>query len=488
MTISLMSVLLYIGLAVAGVLILYLLIDRRTNIMRDYVVLGLFFAVLGMLGYLMELRTSFLSGKLDAVKFGYLGKQFITPMLMVFVLHYYDFRFKWYSKLLVFAVPLLTLFFIFTCDTNEYYYSSIRLLPNGMLDVEPGPVYYISMLYSLVMSVAYICCCLYKRRKLKKDAKKLNSLLILSTLLPIVSLTVYLLDWTDSIDITPLGIMLGTVVFTYALLKFGMLDKDALLQNMGTALIFINNDNRLIYANAAAYELLPRLAEREYQSTEEDLTPLLMPNLAVMQAGGKSYQRKITQFTDSTGTQGKLITFDDITEMNARLCRDAMTGLYNHAHFYRVLEPSMNQARREHKPLTVSIADIDSFKRINDNYGHANGDIILVALAHTLQEVCKGMDVFRYGGEEFAVIFRADFEKSEEIMQNALKQFSQAAFPFMEGNVTFSFGCAQYDEEESSVALFDRADQLMYSRKKALHEKEREAAAALGIELPERPR
>ena len=92
-------------------------------------------------------------------------------------------------------------------------------------------------------------------------------------------------------------------------------------------------------------------------------------------------------------------------------------------------------------------------------------------------EICgRHGDVFRYGGEEFAVIFRCDLELAEKIMQNALEQFSAMQFEFMDSPVTFSYGSAQYDRTENSVTLFDRADQVMYTRKRAFHAREKASA------------
>lgn len=474
MTVTVMNVILCFGMLAAGCLLLYLLLDQRSNSMRDYILVGLCGSIVALLGYWMELNTSMYSGKMAAVQIGYLGKLYIGPVIVCFALQYYKVQIKWFFKLLLFVLPSVIEVFIFTCDRHKLYYKGISIMPSGMLDVTPGPLYYVSMGYTIVMGLTYMGICLYHRKGLTGEAKTLNTLYIVSALIPPAALVMYMMKWTNSLDVTPLGLMLSTWIMSFAILRFGMLDKDAMLQNMSTALIFMSKDNHLIYANSAAYNMLPALRAHSFSEARRDLSVLLLPAHAVMQVGGKSYQRKITQFTDSSGREGKLLTFDDITEMNAQLARDSMTGLYNHAYFYRTLEPAMEQAAEEKTPLTVAIADIDSFKRINDTFGHANGDIILITLASLLQDVCAGSDVYRYGGEEFAVIFHLDYAAAESVMHKALERFSQLEFPFMDRNVTFSYGCAQFDGNENSAALFDRADQLMYARKNALHEKERQ--------------
>ena len=95
-----------------------------------------------------------------------------------------------------------------------------------------------------------------------------------------------------------------------------------------------------------------------------------------------------------------------------------------------------------------------------------------------LQEICGEQGaVFRYGGEEFAVIFRADHKTAERTMQTALERFSAVKFDFTDQVITFSYGSAEYNCMESSVELFDRADRIMYERKRALHKRENSARA-----------
>lgn len=90
---------------------------------------------------------------------------------------------------------------------------------------------------------------------------------------------------------------------------------------------------------------------------------------------------------------------------------DAATGLYNHEYFYEELEKRMRdfdgtgQEQREDAAFCLLIADIDNFKRVNDTYGHAFGDEVLLGLANIFKSYCGGKDfAARYGGEEFVLI------------------------------------------------------------------------------------
>ncbi len=474
MTGTVMSILLLIGLILTGGVTIALLMSDQNKERREFAVLGLFCAVLTLLSYYMELNTPDLFAKIDAVKFGYLGRVFVNPLLVLMVFRYYGTRINQYLQLVFFIIPLLTLCVVFRCEQNTLYYRNIELTANGLLYVEAGPVYYIFMGYNILLAVSLLGFCLYRRPGLTKRERHNNTILILACLIPFVTLLLYLAGLTGGYDFSSIGLMIGALLIAVSIFRYGMLNKEEMLQNMATGLIFLDADYHLVYANKAAAQMIPSINSSAVRSHIIDLRILCEPQYAAIQNGQTSYQRKITEWSSGDGLHGKLLTFDDITEIRARLNRDAMTGLLNHGTFYPMLDDRIAEHARSRKPLTVSIADIDSFKRINDTYGHANGDTVLIELANTLQETCSSHgDVFRYGGEEFAVIFRCDLALAEKIMQNALDAFSAKQFGFMKETVTFSYGSAQYDRTENSVELFDRADRIMYERKKALHARER---------------
>ncbi len=474
-----MSGILIVGLTITSASVILILLDSHETTLREFAVLGLFCSTLMMLSYYVELNTPGIAAKIDSVKFGYIGRVFVNPVLLMLAVRYYEVKMAKIWQLLLYVIPFLTLLLVFRCEDHELYYKQITMMPNGLLHIVPGVFYYVYMGYNTVVAMSFLGVCLYQRAGLRGRAKTNNTILLLSCLIPFFSLMVYLSGWTQAYDVTSIGVMIGAMLITFSVLRYGLLNKEEMLQNMATGLIFLDSDLRLIYANRKAAQIIPAIGTKLLRAQEMDMELLCQEEYATIQSGGKTYQRKITEWTNSEGQHGKILTFDDITEIRARLNRDAMTGLLNHATFYPMLEDSMADSNQTHKPLTVSIADIDSFKKVNDTYGHANGDIILIALAKILEEQCGIYgEVFRYGGEEFAVIFHCDSKLAEKTMKKALKAFSAMNFDFMPKAVTFSYGSAQFDGTENSVSLFDRADQIMYTRKKTLHAREQQALEA----------
>lgn len=159
--------------------------------------------------------------------------------------------------------------------------------------------------------------------------------------------------------------------------------------------------------------------------------------------------------------------------LHHELTLDQMTSLYNHPEFNRVLESRFIECSDMKSTMTLVVADIDLFKNVNDTYGHEQGDIVLIDIAHQLMHFCsdKGQ-VFRYGGEEFAVIFMNQTANQVlSIMEEFRDSVSLTKYDFMptNKNVTISVGIYEYKGETGMTAheIFNRADEAMYEAKKS---------------------
>lgn len=158
-----------------------------------------------------------------------------------------------------------------------------------------------------------------------------------------------------------------------------------------------------------------------------------------------------------------------IQNVEQELLLDHLTGLYNHTGFYQLLEAQMRACQEKERPLSLVVIDIDNFKRVNDTYGHENGNIVLVNLAETLRDVCGGCSqICRYGGEEFALIFPDSGEgETYDIINEARLQFAASEYHFMKNQkVTISCGIQQMSGEQLPRVLFEKADKAMYRAKR----------------------
>lgn len=147
---------------------------------------------------------------------------------------------------------------------------------------------------------------------------------------------------------------------------------------------------------------------------------------------------------------------------------DQMTGLYNHRTFYEELDSAIEKYLHSKAEFCLAIIDIDNFKHINDLYGHDCGDVVIKNLANTIKTNCKTGDMaFRYGGEEFAIIFtNKKLGEAKNILEKILKVFSESKYEFTNNVITFSAGVSKYTELSNREAFFTFVDKLMYSAKK----------------------
>lgn len=157
---------------------------------------------------------------------------------------------------------------------------------------------------------------------------------------------------------------------------------------------------------------------------------------------------------------------------NAKLRRDALhdqkTGLFNHKTFTTHLEKSIAEFQAE-TPLCLAMLDIDNFKNINDTYGHDEGDEVLIALAQALRSHCpEGVTAYRYGGEEFSVIFQGvGLADAVSLVQKMLEDFRNLKFDFTDQPITFSAGVTEYRAGVTKDDFFDQADDTLYAAKHA---------------------
>ena len=150
--------------------------------------------------------------------------------------------------------------------------------------------------------------------------------------------------------------------------------------------------------------------------------------------------------------------------------QDPLTGMNNRRAFTDAARPVWNIARRQGHPLAVVLLDIDCFKRINDSYGHAYGDKVLITVAEVIIDTIRKQDVAaRWGGEEFILLLPETGLEEAAALAERLRQAIEA-IRLRWGDdiitVTASFGVAGRDVEHSNLdSLISVADKYLYQAK-----------------------
>lgn len=155
--------------------------------------------------------------------------------------------------------------------------------------------------------------------------------------------------------------------------------------------------------------------------------------------------------------------------LKARMVRDSLTGLYNHTHILQLLEDCTFRARREKRPLSFAMLDIDHFKRVNDCYGHPMGDRVIKSLALFLKQRLRKTDfIGRYGGEEFAIVMPdTDHDAAYKVIDLIRQRFSDIHYPAQPNDLqcSFSAGVVQMQGESDSLVMASQADEALYRAK-----------------------
>lgn len=199
---------------------------------------------------------------------------------------------------------------------------------------------------------------------------------------------------------------------------------------------------------------------------------------------------------NSQGHSYCLVSVQDITErkqleqgLQALATTDSLTGVANRRHFFELSRQEMLRCKRNKRYPSLLMIDLDQFKQLNDRYGHAAGDRVLLRFSTLVQQLLRESDLFgRLGGEEFAILLpETDLEQAVAIADRLREAIAvpttqhDAANPTPAASV--SIGVAQVGLDETTIeAGLHRADEALYAAKKAGRNCVRSATASTGTE------
>jgi diguanylate cyclase (GGDEF)-like protein/PAS domain S-box-containing protein len=281
-----------------------------------------------------------------------------------------------------------------------------------------------------------------------------------------------------------------------------------LLQNVRDGVYFIDRRRRITFWNRAAERITGYSAEKVLGCTCSDnilihvdrhgtsLCKTLCP-LAKSMNDGESREAHVflhhkqghrvpvfvrtTRLLDEKGEMvggaeffhdenDRAVMEEKIEELQLRSFLDSLTQLPNRAYADQEIKAKLAESTQFHIPLGLVFLDIDHFKRVNDEYGHAAGDHALKTVANTIRHLCRPFDTWgRWGGEEFVgIIQNIDLDGVSEIAEQLRILVAETHVHWQEKTlkVTVSLGATIAGAEETSESLVARADSLMYQSKK----------------------
>jgi diguanylate cyclase (GGDEF)-like protein len=236
-------------------------------------------------------------------------------------------------------------------------------------------------------------------------------------------------------------------------------------------------------AEAAAIEA-GDAAETQISGANALARPLAAPEpedgvlgvISIARPGRPFSQRQRELFEYLTNQAAISIENVDLHELVQRQAvTDELTGLFNHRRFQEVITAEVERTRRFGQELGLIMLDIDDFKRVNDTYGHLQGDEVLKEVAHALRESSREIDEpARYGGEEMAVALpQTGLEGAYEFAERVRQRIERLQIPLVDGDgtlrVTASFGVASLPDSAKidKDALVAAADAALYRAKRS---------------------
>lgn len=172
----------------------------------------------------------------------------------------------------------------------------------------------------------------------------------------------------------------------------------------------------------------------------------------------------VSSFHNERSRLGEFISKTRLEQMSST---DFLTNTANRFRLEEEADRWMNFCRRQNLPLSLVFVDVDNLKQINDTFGHAAGDQVLVTLSTLMQKQLRSSDtVSRWGGDEFVLLLPNVSLKNAVSLLERLKA-SMMQMDFGEGiHATCSYGVVEMDEESSFQSMLHEADTLMYSGKR----------------------
>jgi diguanylate cyclase (GGDEF)-like protein len=147
---------------------------------------------------------------------------------------------------------------------------------------------------------------------------------------------------------------------------------------------------------------------------------------------------------------------------------DPLTGVFNRRHMERCLDDAIERQRRTSAPASLLVIDVDHFKRINDQFGHAKGDSVLKGIVSLVRKRSRKLDLlFRIGGEEFMLLLPDTREADAAAVAEQLRASIAESRLLDDGRVTVSIGVSELQPDESLDSWMKHADEALYEAKAA---------------------
>lgn len=427
-------------------------------------------------GYGFELISTTQEEMYFWIRIEYLAMSFYPLLILWFAREYAGER-KFANQILLFFVlglNVLTLVFVQTNPLHGWYYAALGIdmrLGFPVLVTDKGFWYIVQVIvtyfaigYALVVFSMQIL-------KTRGASRKRVVLILIGMLIPLVTSILYLTGIGPSqIDLSAFSYLFISIfaacgLYRYDILFLSEITHEMIFNTIEEAVIVVDEEGFILNHNQTTEALFIALGELTVGDNVNKypvLGHILVGKMTQLVTIGKQhYQVRLISIGKQLGT---IIVFNDVTEitntkkqLEILATTDQLTKLYNRRYFVDCFE-------RLKRDGVVMLLDIDRFKNVNDKYGHPAGDEVLSELAQCLKDHFPDGVIYRYGGEEFAVLIEG---KTVEMAKERADLFRES-FEKRETEIpcTVSIGLCHYEKGNYSSTM-NLVDKLLYQAKNA---------------------
>lgn len=478
-------------------LIFYSLAKHKNRLSAIFTVMCIFSSIY-VFGYSLELRAENLEQIKFYLKLEYFGFSFIPIFWFMLAYKFYYNKYPSFKlNIVVFIIPMLTLFLSATNDYHNLYYANITAVAyEGYIiaQITKGPWYYVFVFYSYMMLIyGIVVFYLSWSKNLFSMASQAFWMLLGSISLGVINIA-YLIGMSPKgIDLTPFGFLVVAITYFIALFRYDFLEMEEIIRSIvfseiNEGILVIDDRKRLVDFNRAGQKLFSwlntsNIGESIYAFEEGKK---IMANhgddyeLEVIREEQKEYFRfHVTAIRETGSILGHVYIFQNITKqrdmlikLNEMAYNDSLTGIYNRRRFLEEAEKELLRSKRFARYISLLMIDIDHFKEINDQHGHLAGDEVIVAIVQECKNRIRATDIIaRLGGEEFAIVLvDTDSEKAVIVADDIRRRIADLDMNIYGKSikVTISIGITTFHYEDNELTLeklIDNADRALYFAK-----------------------
>jgi diguanylate cyclase (GGDEF)-like protein len=448
-------------------------------------------------GYAQEMAQTTLAGAIFWLRVEYIGIPWIPALWVLIGRRHFGLRGR---AALLSVIPVIVAVAEWTNSWHGLYDRSMTLVardPFWVVVIHRGPIAWLNLanLYGSLLYGTLLC---LSRIRASSGLVRLQTIFFATSCVPpLIGYLIYFLGWSPwGLDVTPLTLCL-TIIFVYIgvfrLEWFNLVPtaRSLVFKSIRDSVLVMDLQHRLVDFNPAACALFPWLSEsclgqapaslfpQDSKFIEAFCTPDRTRQMTLL-VNDEEQHFEMHFYPLDWGRQqlGWAVILANITaqiELVQRLQHhaetDSLTEVPNRRAFDAAMERECARAKLSHSHFAVMLIDVDNFKTINDDGGHATGDYVLHSVARRIAHCLRSTDLLcRYGGDEFAILLSetALHEASEiadrirDEMGMAAAKIGQPATP-----VTLSVGLTVYtpDDPADRRQLLEQADQALYSAK-----------------------